>query len=75
MSVNEADLPTTGRSYGVAVSYPDSHAVRSNGSGSITYVTGPAGPAGPPGVWAAMTQAEYDAIVTKDPATLYVIIP
>ena len=36
---------------------------------------GAAGPAGPPGQWVSMTQAAYDALAVKDPATLYVIIP
>jgi hypothetical protein len=47
---------------------------------SVIY-TGPAGPTGPPAAsddtkwtrWSG-TQAEYDAIVTKDPITLYVVI-
>lgn len=36
--------------------------------------TGPQGPAGPAGIWWSGTLAEYDAIVTKDPNTLYVIV-
>jgi hypothetical protein len=36
--------------------------------------TGPVGPAGPPGVWVQLTQAAYDALGTKDPATLYIIV-
>jgi hypothetical protein len=43
----------------------------------------PAGPPGPPGTPGSLdawirwtgTQAEYDAIATKDPTTLYVIVP
>jgi hypothetical protein len=35
---------------------------------------GPPGPQGPPGQWVSMTQAAYDALPTKDPNTLYVII-
>jgi hypothetical protein len=43
----------------------------------VTVPTGKQGPPGPPGEdaqWARMTQAEYDALPTKDPNTLYVII-
>jgi hypothetical protein len=40
-----------------------------------TNTLGPQGPPGPEGQWLAMTQAEYDALSTKDPETLYVIIP
>jgi hypothetical protein len=36
--------------------------------------TGPAGPPGASGVWVSMTQAAYDALATKDPNTLYVIV-
>ena len=39
---------------------------------------GEEGPAGPPGndaQWVSMTQAQYDALPTKDPNTLYVISP
>ena len=35
---------------------------------------GPQGPPGDPGQWVSLTQAEYDALVTPDPNTLYVII-
>lgn len=38
---------------------------------------GPQGDPGPPGEdakWASMTLAEYQALLTKDPNTLYVII-
>lgn len=32
------------------------------------------GPQGPPGQWDALTQTEYNALPSKDPNTLYVII-
>lgn len=32
------------------------------------------GPQGPPGEWTQLTQAQYNAMPTKDPNTLYVII-
>ena len=32
------------------------------------------GPQGPPGEWTQMTQAAYDALPTKDPDILYVIV-
>jgi hypothetical protein len=35
---------------------------------------GPTGPQGAQGVWVQMTQAAYNALVTKDPNTLYVIV-
>ena len=35
---------------------------------------GPVGPQGPPGQWEEMTQAEFNQLAIKDPATLYVII-
>jgi hypothetical protein len=35
---------------------------------------GPPGPQGPQGQWDQMTQAEYDALVVKDPNVLYVIV-
>lgn len=35
---------------------------------------GPQGPQGLPGQWTQMTQAAYDALPTKDPNTLYVIV-
>lgn len=35
---------------------------------------GGVGPQGPPGQWTQMTQAAYDALGTKDPNTLYVIV-
>lgn len=35
---------------------------------------GEIGPIGPQGQWESMTQAEYDALGTPDPDTLYVII-
>lgn len=38
-----------------------------------TGATGPTGPAGN-GTWTQMTQAAYNALVTKDPNILYVII-
>ena len=44
----------------------------------ITVPTGLPGPPGPPGAaaqWDSMTQAEYNALVSKDPNTLYVIVP
>jgi hypothetical protein len=35
---------------------------------------GDVGPPGPPGeTWVEMTQVDYDALATKDPATLYII--
>lgn len=35
---------------------------------------GAPGPEGPQGEWVALTQAEYDALIPKDPETLYVIV-
>lgn len=35
---------------------------------------GPPGPAGADAEWVQMTQAEYDALPTKDPNTLYVVV-
>ena len=35
---------------------------------------GQPGPEGPQGQWLRMTQAAYDALPVKDPATLYVIV-
>jgi hypothetical protein len=49
-------------------------------SESIDFVTGPGGtagtpgPPGPQGQWEKMTKADFDALPTKDPNTLYVII-
>ena len=45
---------------------------------SLTIPTGQQGPQGPPGddaQWDAMTQDEYEALPSKDPNTLYVIVP
>lgn len=45
--------------------------------GPASTVPGPQGiqgPPGPPGEWTQMTQAAYDALLVKDPETLYVII-
>lgn len=44
----------------------------------VTVPVGKQGPPGPPGEaaqWDSMTQAEYDALPSKDPNTLYVIVP
>lgn len=41
---------------------------------TVSVPTGKPGPPGPPGMWDSMTQAAYDALPTKDPLTLYVII-
>ena len=44
----------------------------------VTVPRGLPGPPGPPGAaaqWDSMTQAEYDALASKDPNTLYVIVP
>lgn len=38
-------------------------------------VSGQDGTDGSDANWAAYTQVEYDALLTPDPATLYVIIP
>jgi hypothetical protein len=35
---------------------------------------GPTGPTGPSGVWVQMTQAQYDALPSTTPGTLYVIV-
>jgi hypothetical protein len=35
---------------------------------------GPQGPPGPQGQWTALTQVQYDALVSPDPETLYVIV-
>ena len=43
-------------------------------SGLLVVAAGNVGPPGPPGKWLSLTQAEYDALVTTDPDTLYVII-
>jgi hypothetical protein len=42
--------------------------------GVIVIAAGNVGPPGPPGKWVSMTQSEFDALVTPDPDTLYVII-
>lgn len=44
---------------------------------NIRIPVGPPGPQGPPGkdaLWTEMTQEEFDALITKDPNTLYVIM-
>lgn len=41
--------------------------------GLVTYQTGPGGGVGITQI-VSLTQAQYDAIATKDPATLYVIV-
>lgn len=82
MSINEADLPTR-RHYNASVAFPQSH-VTTGPTETTTFITGPKGDKGDPGAsgepgpqgqWDAMTMAEYDALPSKDPATLYVIIP
>ena len=45
---------------------------------NVTVPVGKQGLPGPPGAqaqWDAMTQAEYNALSSKDPNTLYVIVP
>ena len=48
---------------------------------NVTARTGPQGPPGPPGpsgtpaLWDSMTQQEFDALPTKDPQVLYIIVP
>lgn len=37
-------------------------------------IPGPPGPPGTSAAWDSMTQAQFDALPTKDPDTLYVII-
>ena len=52
-------------------------ATGSQGPAGTPGTTGPQGPAGPQGaqgVWVSMTQAAYNALGTKDPNTLYVIV-
>ena len=44
------------------------------GTQGLTGPQGPQGEKGEPAVWARMSQAEYDALIVKDPQTLYVII-
>ena len=41
------------------------------GWNDLVYVTGSPGPAG---VWTQITQAAYNALVTPDPAVLYLIV-
>lgn len=46
-------------------------------AGAASTVPGPEGPQGPQGaqgVWIQMSQADYDALSTKDPGVLYVIV-
>ena len=66
----------TGR--GVFIKTPDqSIMVQAGGLPGPSGVTGQVGPMGPPGtpaIWTRMTQAEYDALIVRDPQTLYVII-
>lgn len=38
-------------------------------------IKGPKGDPGEDASWVTMTQAEYDALPTKDPLTLYLIVP
>jgi hypothetical protein len=40
----------------------------------ILIAAGNVGPPGPPGMWEALSQAEYDALNPPNPDTLYVII-
>jgi hypothetical protein len=53
------------------------HVATSMQSIGVVIPTGKPGPKGDPGEdaqWDSMTQAEFDDLPTKDPATLYVII-
>jgi hypothetical protein len=83
------DLPTTGNLPGDAHLVTATGDLYIWGTDNTWHVTGhvqgppgPAGPAGPQGpeptgVWRSWTgtQSAYDALPTKDPATLYVITP
>ena len=77
-TVNEADLSPR-RIFTTTVAFPSSQ-VSSGQSESLQFVTGQKGDKGDPGPpgddaqWQKMTQADYDALPTKDPNTLYVII-
>lgn len=42
--------------------------------GIIVVAAGNFGPPGPAGQWVSMTQAEYNALSSPDPDTLYVIV-
>lgn len=56
------------------VNSPEALEVLSVSIPTINIVATNAGPPGPAGQWVAMTQSEYDAILTPDPDILYVII-
>ena len=43
-------------------------------TGLQVIAAGNVGPPGPPGQWVSMTQAEYDALASPNPDTLYVIV-
>ena len=77
-TINEAALGPE-RKFTATVGFPSSR-VSVGRSESIDFVTGPGGtagtpgPPGPQGQWEKMTKADFDALPTKDPNTLYVII-
>jgi hypothetical protein len=77
-TVNEADLSSK-RIFNTTVAFPSSR-VTVTQSDDIEFVTGAKGEPGEPGPpgqdaqWQKLTQAEYNALPTKDPDTLYVII-
>lgn len=79
MSINEADLVQKKR-YTATVAFPQSY-VTTGESETIEFVKGDKGdpgdpgPPGPQGQWDSMTQAEYEALPSKNPDTLYVIVP
>ena len=57
-------------SYGRAVAFRDRGGQH---HGLVTYQAGPGGGVGVAKI-VSLTQAQYDALVVKDPATLYVIV-
>jgi len=77
-TINEADLSPQ-RIFTTTVAFPSSQVVGGLAD-STTFVTGQQGKQGVPGPpgkdaqWLKMTKADFDALPTKDPNTLYVII-
>jgi hypothetical protein len=81
------ELPDGSRRFNATVAFPQSH-VTTGQAETIEFVSGPKGDPGPPGadstvpgppgtpaLWDSMTLTEYQALLTRDPNTLYVIVP
>ena len=75
MSADEIRVTAVKEEVYLTVDKPLPATVRAMAEPGIKVIAaGNVGPPGPQGQWVAMSQAEYNALPAKNPATLYVIV-